>query len=116
MSKTTPFLRETTDRKKAFYGIESFELTVVQDRFGHYTRDGKPRQSHYSKDDVPRHLACANPRCQQGGLDLLQIVNFWSSGEMKLPCNGHEGTPKGRRHGDPCDNSFLVTLAKSESK
>lgn len=116
MSKGKPFLGETTDRNKAFPGIDSFELTVVQDRWGHYTREEWQRTSRYTKGDVPRYLRCANPRCQQGGLDLQQIVTFWPSGEKTFPCSGHEGSPAGRRRGDPCDNSFVVTLVKSESK
>lgn len=114
MKTSKPFLGETTDRDKAFYGINSFELTVVQDRFGHYTSHAWQREVRYTKADIPRHLRCANPRCQQGGLDLQQTVNFWPSGERSFPCNGHEGTPKGRRQGDPCDNVFVVTLTKSE--
>ena len=116
MSRSKPFLGETTDREKAFYGIASFELTVVQDRFGMYTREAWQRESRFTKGDIPRYLRCANPRCQQGGLDLQQIVNFWPSGEQTFHCNGHEGTPQGRRKGDPCDNSFVVTLVKFESK
>ena len=115
MSKGKPFLGETTDRDKAFSGIASFELTVVQDRFGMYSRGGQPSVSRYTKADVPRHLRCVNSRCQQGGLDLQQIVNFFPAGEKTFYCNGHEGTPAGRRKGDPCSNSFVITLVKEES-
>lgn len=114
MSRARPFLGETTDRDRAFHGIKSFELSVIQDRFGHHTREPWQRESRYTKMDIPRFLACANPRCQQGGLDLQQIVNFWPSGERTVHCGGHEGTPQGRRRGDPCDNSFVVTLRKPE--
>jgi hypothetical protein len=116
MNTGKPFLGETTDREKAFSGIASFELKVVQDRFGMYLREEWQRESRYTKSNIPRYLRCANPRCQQGGLDLQQIVNFWPSGEKTFYCNGHEGTPKGRRKGDPCDNSFVVTLSKTESE
>jgi hypothetical protein len=115
-NRARPFLGETTNRDKAFAGIDAFELTVVQDRFGMYTREAWQRESRYTKSSGPRYLTCANPRCHQGGLDLQQIVNFWPSGERTFPCNGHEGTPKGRRRGDPCDNSFVVTLTKTDSK
>lgn len=113
MARGKPFLGETTDKDKAFFGIDAFELAVVQDRFGHYTQDGLPRVARFTKDNIPRNLSCANPRCRQGGLDLQSIVNFWPSGEMTLPCGGHEGSPAGRRQGDPCDNSFAITLEKS---
>jgi hypothetical protein len=114
MSKPKPFLGETTDRDKAFFGIASFELKVVEDPFGHHTREGG-REYRFTKSNIPRYLKCANPRCQQGGLDLQQIVNFGSAGQTTLYCNGHEGSPAGRRKGDPCDNSFIVTLEKTEA-
>lgn len=111
MTTSRPFLGETTDREKAFPDIESLELTIVQDPCGHYARNAWQRASRYTKTNIPRRLGCLNPRCQQGGLDLQQIVTFWSPGQHSFPCNGHEGTPKGRRKGDPCDNRFDVTLA-----
>jgi hypothetical protein len=115
MAESRPFLGETHDRDRAFPDIEELELTVVQDKFGHYTRQGQPRESHYTKGDIPRHLSCANPRCQQGGLDLQRIVMFWREGQSTVHCNGHEGTPKGRRKGDPCENRFEITLAIKRS-
>lgn len=114
MSAAKPFLGVTHDRDKALDGIASFKLTVAQDRFGRYTHSAWQREAHYSKSNLPRYCVCANPRCQQGGLDLQQIVTYWPPGERTFPCNGHEGTPKGRRVGDPCDNSFVVTLVRSE--
>jgi hypothetical protein len=37
-------------------------------------------------------------------------VMSWSEGERTVWCNGHEGTPKGRRKGSPCENRFDITL------
>jgi hypothetical protein len=108
---TRPFLGETHDREKAFAGFESIELTVRQDKFEHYSRYPAQREQRFAKNTLPRRLACLNPRCQQGGLDLQQIVEFYSPGEHKLYCNGHEGTPAGKRKGDPCDNQFEITLS-----
>lgn len=113
MGRGKPFLGETTDKDKGFYGIEQFELTVVQDRFGRYTDQDRPREARFTKDNIARYLSCVNPRCRQGGLDLQSIVNVWPSGEMTLSCNGHEGSPKGRVQGNPCENSFSVILKKS---
>lgn len=115
MSKGKPFLGETHDRAKAFPGITALELTVTQDRWGHYTDQAWQRESRYTLDNLPRYQSCANQRCQQGGLDLQHVVLFWSNGEHTMYCNGHEGTPAGRRKGDPCDNSFIVTLNKTEA-
>jgi hypothetical protein len=115
MAEYRPFLGETHDRNRAFPSIDELELIVVQDKWGHYTRDGQPRESRYTKDDIPRHLSCVNPRCQQGGLDLQKFVMVWSDGHHNVWCNGHEGTPKGRRKGDPCENRFDVTLTVKRS-
>ena len=115
MADYRPFLGETHDRDRAFPGIDELDLIVGQDKFGHYTLDGRPRESHYTKGDIPRHLNCVNPRCQQGGLDLQRIVMFWLEGQRTVSCNGHEGTPKGRRKGDPCENRFDISLSIKRS-
>jgi hypothetical protein len=111
MNRSKPFLGETTDREKAFSGIASFELTVVQDRFGNYTLESWQRETRFTMANISPHLACANPRCQQGGLDLQRLVLYQPSGKHTISCNGHEGSPQGRRQGDPCDNSFEVELS-----
>jgi len=111
VTSSRPFLGETTDREKAFPDVESLELTVVQDPYGQYARHAWQRESRYTKANMPRRLTCLNPRCQQGGLELQQIILFSPSGQRSYYCNGHEGTPKGRRKGDPCDNRFDVTVA-----
>ncbi|MEQ6335629.1 hypothetical protein [Sphingobium sp. MK2] len=115
MSKGKPFLGETHDRAKAFPGIIALELTVTQDRWEHYTTKDWQRKSHYTLDNIQPFHRCANPRCQQGGLNLQHVVLYQSNGEHTMYCNGHEGTPAGRRKGDPCDNSFVVTLNKTET-
>lgn len=114
MSKAIPFLGATHDRARAFPGIDSVELSVDQDLWGHYTEKASQRQARYTLDNIPKRLRCVNPRCQQGGIDLQEIVVFWSNGEHSLTCNGHEGSPAGKRRGDPCDNSFVVRLHKVE--
>lgn len=108
---TRPFLGETHDRDRALTGFETIEITVKQDEFERYARYPSQREQHFTKDSLPRRLGCLNPRCQQGGLDLQQIVEFYASGEHRLWCNGHEGSPAGRRKGDPCDNRFTVSLS-----
>jgi hypothetical protein len=110
MPKTTPFLGETSDRNKAFPGIKELRVKVTQDLYGTYCKESWQRESAYSKASIPRYERCKNPRCQQGGLDLQQIVGF-GEGEHTFHCNGHEGTPKGRRKGNPCGNSFKVTVS-----
>ena len=110
MSNSTPFLGETSDRNKAFPGIKALSVKVTQDPNRMYCEKPWQRESAYSKGNIPRYEGCKNSRCQQGGLDLQQIVGF-GNGEYTFNCNGHEGTPKGRSKGYPCGNSFKITVS-----
>ncbi len=109
-SNERPLLGTTTDVNKAFPGIEEIDLTISQDPYGYYCKHDWQRTSRFNKSNVPSHLGCANPRCQQGGLELQQIILFNADGAYDFGCNGHEGTPGGRKIGDPCDNSFNLNL------
>lgn len=110
MSHEKPlFGRETSKFGEVFPDIVSLEMMIVQDRFGQYTKDGQPAEHRFTHTTATSHLACVNSRCQQGGLDLQRILSF-SNGEHSHSCNGHEGTPKGRRKGAPCGNTFEVAL------
>jgi hypothetical protein len=115
MGKTTPFLGETEDRNQAFPDIKSLKVKIIQDPYGYYCREEHQRETTYSKNTIARYATCRNPRCQQGGIDLQNLVLFSGSGEYSFHCNGHEGTPKGRRKGDPCDNVFNITVAVEKS-
>jgi hypothetical protein len=103
------FFGETADRDKAFPGIKSFSLIVKQDPFGFHSR-GAPVERRYTKANVPRFERCVNPRCQQGGLDLQNVVLWPPKEEARFSCTGHEGSPKGRRKGRSCDNTFIVSI------
>ena len=116
MPKATPFLGTTTNRNEAFPDIEAIDITITQDPYGQYLQHDWQRISRFTKSDIPSHVRCANPRCQQGGLDLQNIVLLSPDGEHEFYCNGHEGTPAGRRKGDPCDNRFTVKLAVTRTK
>lgn len=101
----------TTDKvSEAFPDILSLSITVSQDPHGFYAKRPEQRTSYYSLDNLSPLVGCLNPRCQQGGLELQNIINYHDDGEYKFFCNGHEGTPKGRIKGGPCDNSFKVSL------
>ncbi|EYS96039.1 hypothetical protein CF68_22525 [Cupriavidus sp. SK-4] len=110
MSKSEPFLGTTTERDKAFPDIKEMRVVVTQDPWQSYRRTPAAPTSTYTKTSLPRFERCLNPRCQQGGLDLQSVVLFWEDGEHEFFCKGHEGSPAGRRVGDPCDNVFTVTL------
>lgn len=111
MRATKPLLGETTNRDEAFPEFASIDLTVEQDPFQMYSSHTTTRVRRYTKATVPRWLRCLNPRCQQGGLDLQNFISFWPPGKQTFHCDGHEGTPKGRRKGAPCGNSFVLTLS-----
>ena len=118
MAKSTsrPFLGTTTDRNDAFAGIDEIDITITQDPYGYHLKaDDWRRTSRFTKSTIPRHYACVNPRCQRGGIDLQKIVLFHPSGEFSFTCNGDEGTPAGRKKGDPCDNRFDIKLSVKRS-
>lgn len=104
-----PFLGYTNDVSKAFPGIKDFRVTIAEDPNGYYLTSDRQRERTYRKGDPTRH-PCANPRCQQGGLDIQQLVMVLGPGTYNFDCEGHDGSPKGRRKGDPCDNRFSVKV------
>ena len=107
-NRSFSFLGSTSDRNAAFPGIAELDFVVEQDR--HCQHGSKPDLKRYTKSDLPPQIRCVNPRCQQGGLATQGIVLHRGAGVHELWCKGHEGSPSGRRKGDPCDNSFIVTL------
>ena len=107
----SPFFgRLTTDRREAFPDLVSLELKVTQDPFGMHAHPPGKCSATFGETDFPKHVACVNRRCEQGGLDLENIIKFSKAGFRRYPCTGHEGTPKGRKRGDNCDNQFDVEL------
>lgn len=106
-----PFSEETNDRSQIFPDIASLDLTIRQDTSGYYLQHDWQREQRFTKANIPIHFACANSRCQQGGLNLQRIVLFSEPGEFSLSCQGQEGSPKGRWPGNPCDNRFNITLS-----
>ncbi len=111
MRNSAPFLGSTEDRGQAFPDIKSLKVKILQDPYGYYYREEHQRETVYSKNTIPRYATCGNPRCQQGGVDLQSLVLFSESGEYSFHCNGHEGSPKGRRKGNSCDNIFTISVA-----
>lgn len=106
MSKSAPFLGTTTNVDEAFPGITEIDLTVVQDPFSVY---GAPIVHRYSKQTLPRFERCVNSRCQQGGIDLQKHVLFWGEAPADFRCDGHEGSPQGRRKGHDCMNTYQIS-------
>jgi hypothetical protein len=109
MAKLTPFLPNSNDPAKAFPGIKTLKVTVEQDPRGFYLREGERKQD-YTKATIAPRARCANPRCQNGGANLQEIVLFKGGGVHEAPCKGVELSPD-RRTRTPCDNVFKVTVA-----
>lgn len=110
MSTTKPFLGETKDLKEAFPGIKSLSVTVTQDIYKNYRGNLPSPTLTYSLKNLPRYCKCYNPRCQQGGVDLQQVIYNYGEGQHTLNCNGHEGTPKGGKKGSFCNNAFILNI------
>lgn len=116
MSNSRPFLvgKETTFAN-AYPDVKRVVLEVRQDSNGWYAREEWKRITKHDGLSPPRHIPCLNPRCQQGGLDLEVFIMTLASGSSttysnSFSCPGHEGSPKGRRHGESCMNHFELTL------
>lgn len=107
MNKSYLFGEPTTDRKKAFPDLKSLDITITQDPMGF----GDRVVDRYNETNFPPTVRCSNSRCKQGGLELSNIVSFYESGKHDFPCNGHEGTPAGRKIGPSCHIVFKVDLA-----
>jgi hypothetical protein len=60
-------------------------------------------------------ICCDNPRCNRGGYLMEQEIRNMvfarvEHSEFIMHCPGDEGSPKGRRKGNPCDKRLHVRL------
>jgi hypothetical protein len=111
--RTKAFLAgEAATFADAFPTIANITVEVVR---GEYYSAGKPVTERYTERTVRPRIACPNPCCRQGGLDIGRLIQYMVWGaetkkELVEFCSGHEGSPNGRRIGRPCDNSWTVTI------
>jgi hypothetical protein len=108
-----PFFGTVSTFRQAYPQVKT--LCFEGEQSGELAREHQ-RQMRYSESTLPGKIPCANPRCRQGGFDLnttlMAVTQDTNPGfEGKLYCSGHEGTPKGRRIGDPCYNSVNFVLS-----
>jgi hypothetical protein len=106
---TRPLLGPAKTLLSAFPHIARIEVRVVEENaYVGWRRD------RVFQNDVPAAIPCSNPRCREGGYDIANLIYFVAEGrktndEITIRCNGHEGSPKGRRRGDPCTNRACIT-------
>lgn len=98
-----------------FPEVKSLELTVQE--HGEFSSFAPSVKSsiHFTKSSIPSKITCSNPKCQQGGYELQWILTEVIRKKDRkyksiFHCNGHEGTPKGRRIGDPCCNNIEIEI------
>ena len=96
---------------QAFPQIASLSGTVEEDGDG---VSNWRRVRHLSKD-AGEYFDCSNSLCYNGGFSVGNILRgMVASGtthkEDTLFCQGHEGSPKGRRRYRDCMNSFRVNV------
>ena len=105
-NETEPLLGGKTTFSKAFPEIANITLEVDQ--------GGRKRT--YGKANFPGEFVnCSNPLCYNGGVRIGSIINDMTFDrdteyEGSLSCQGHEGSPKGRRNYGPCLNRFKVKI------
>jgi len=107
MQQSKPFLGTPTTFSKAF---PKFRSLIIRAKHSGDLTNPTQREQIYSGNSIPRVIPCPNPRCQQGGYDLTATIitmehDRKTQYRVRYSCNGHEGTPKGRRKGNPCMNS-----------
>lgn len=95
---------------KVFPEIESIRLEAELHGEGvnKYNQTAVMTEKHFE-----RFLPCHNPLCYGGGIDLQRFVSYLVAGrkteeEDTLFCQGHEGSPKGRKNYGPCDTYYKV--------
>jgi hypothetical protein len=103
--------------KEAFPEIESALIEHYETGDGTYDYNLKAVPSTYT---VPRQvreplMRCSNPRCERGGYEIDREIRNMTlskscSSEFILDCHGDEGSPKGRKKGNPCMNRLHVRL------
>jgi len=114
MGKTTPWLANRTGNfGEAFPNVEAIDFTIDDNPWGWYNVRGQ-RPLHFTSASATSFIPCPNDRCRRGGFDFGTFLRNHTYGakitdvDQSYPCNGDEGTPAGRRKGDPCMNSFKV--------
>jgi hypothetical protein len=113
--RSKPFLGTVSSFRDAFPGVKTLKLLGRQR--GDVSGDHQ-REERYTELNLPQTIPCSNPRCKQGGYDLMAYLitlahDRTPSYNGQVYCNGHEGTPRGMRKGDPCWNALTFSTTAS---
>ena len=105
--------------EEAFPEIE--DLTVEVEETGHGVGEWN-RKRIYRKQYLPgEYIDCSNPLCYNGGFSIGSILREMvkkkqTELETSKLCQGHEGSPKGRRIYRKCMNFFKVKVSIKYNK
>ena len=117
-NRSDPVFSKKVQFIEAFPDIKSIELkTKEKVRRYIFSPDFKEYERTYDLSNMPgEYLNCGSYDCKRGGYHIGSVIRTAyrnkddnSSGVLKCP--GDNGTPKGRRKGDPCGNSISYGLA-----
>ena len=103
-----PLFGEYTSFAKAYPQVREIRLEVEET--GDMPRPQQcERHQVFGLHNLPSTIRCGNPRCRQGGFDITQRIYFLveqheTLDSWEMHCPGQEGSPKGRRKGNPCCN------------
>jgi hypothetical protein len=104
---STPILGNTTDQARAFPSVGGATIDVVS----RFSPSGKEHE-YSTRSELREFIDCTNRRCYNGGFALgLMEIQGQAEGTFTEPCQGYEGSPKGRVNDGPCDNIFTVKVS-----
>ena len=111
--------RSTSPKFVRFLSAERYSqirsLAAVARHFGDLGRSGSDT-SRFTRSTLPRVLPCLNPRCCEGGYDIVPVLHDLMArgaptGSVVMPCSGHDGLPLGRGSSKtPCINSIELDI------
>jgi hypothetical protein len=108
-NQTHSFLGKDSTFEKAYPKIN--KIQVIVDEYDGFSSTHKV----YGKNELSMVIPCGNKRCKQGGYPIDQIIYIMVESKkveekIKLSCEGHEGSPKGREKGESCYNYAEITI------
>jgi len=109
---STPVFGKKTTFDKAFPEIADVKVEVTE------SGEGVTQFTHkrsYSESRLGEYIDCSNPACYNGGFHIADILremvrNKQADLTTTAICQGHEGSPKGRKIYRKCLNHFQIKV------